>query len=60
MKAFKESTEGQYKGSIIDVAKLLRVALTGLTQTPDLYQIMQAMGKERIVGRLNKFINLLN
>ena len=35
-----------------DVAMALRVALTGRTNTPDLYSIMQVMGKERITKRI--------
>lgn len=41
-----------YKGTVADVAKVLRVLLTGRTQTPDLYSIMQAMGEERLFSRL--------
>lgn len=40
-----------------DVAMNLRVALTGRTNTPDLYSIMQAMGAERVVSRIKDVIN---
>jgi glutamyl-tRNA synthetase len=43
---------GAYKGTVTDVAKVLRVLLTGLTQTPDLYSVMQAMGRDRVFARL--------
>jgi glutamyl-tRNA synthetase len=49
-----------FKGNVADVAKIFRVALTGRTQSPDLYQIMQVMGQERLVNRLNNFVKLLN
>ena len=53
-KAYKiESTK--YKGTVADVAKIFSVLLTGKTKTPDLYEIMQVMGKERVVARLNNF-----
>lgn len=42
-----------YKGTVADVAKVLRVLLTGRTQTPDLYSIMQAMGEDRVFSRLS-------
>ncbi|MDR1360935.1 MAG: glutamate--tRNA ligase [Rickettsiales bacterium] len=35
-----------------DAAMALRVALTGRTNTPDLYSIMQVMGSERVIKRL--------
>ena len=35
-----------------EAAMALRVALTGRTNTPDLYSIMQAMGKERVEKRI--------
>jgi glutamyl-tRNA synthetase len=44
---------GAYKGNVSDVAKIFRVALTGKIQTPDLYSIMQVMGKERVFKRLS-------
>ncbi|CAG7600333.1 hypothetical protein PAESOLCIP111_00386 [Paenibacillus solanacearum] len=34
---------------------LLRIALTGRTQTPELYDMMQVMGEDRVRGRLNAF-----
>ena len=35
-----------------DVAMNLRVALTGRTNTPDLYSIMQVMGEKRVLSRV--------
>jgi len=49
---FKKNPE-QYKGTVADVAKVFRVLLTGRKETPDLYSIMQTMGKERILKRLS-------
>lgn len=40
-----------------DVAMNLRVALTGRTNTPDLYSIMQVMGSDRVVNRIKDVIN---
>ena len=45
---------GIYKGWFGDMMMVLRVALCGKTYTPDLYLIMQTMGAERIVQRLNR------
>lgn len=55
MKAYKNNPEN-YKGSVVDVTNILRVALTSLTTTPDLYSIMQILGKEKILTRFDKMI----
>ncbi len=54
MKEYKKSPE-KYKGSVVDVAKIFRVLLTGKEQTPDLYSIIRVMGKERVIRRLSIF-----
>jgi glutamyl-tRNA synthetase len=43
-----------YKGHVGDVAAVLRFALTSCTNTPDLCEIMQIMGKERVIRRLER------
>lgn len=43
----------KYKGQLADVAKVFRVLLTGKTNTPDLYSIMQVMRKEMVEKRLS-------
>ena len=45
-----------YKAHVGDVSTVLRVALTGRTNTPDMYEIMQVLGKESIIKRFNKAI----
>lgn len=45
----------KYRGQVGTIAKLLRVLLTGRTQTPNLCLIMQVMGLERITKRLKTF-----
>jgi glutamyl-tRNA synthetase len=50
-KQYKLAPE-KYKGQVGDIAKIFRVLLTGKTNTPDLYSIMQAMGRERVQKRL--------
>ena len=50
VKEFKENP-GKYKAHVGDVSTVLRVALTGRTNTPDMYEIMQVLGKERISER---------
>lgn len=43
-----------YKGHVGDVSTVLRVAVTGRTNTPDLCAIMQTLGKERTLTRLQQ------
>lgn len=51
MKAYKANPEN-YKGSVSDVAEILRIAVTGHANTPDLWTIMQILGKEHVLKRL--------
>ncbi len=55
MKAYKANPEN-YLGSVADVAEMLRIATTGLANTPDLWTIMQILGEEKTVARLDKAI----
>ena len=51
MKSFKKNPSS-YKGHVGDVTMVLRVTLTGSTNTPDLFEIMQIMGVSRVIDRL--------
>lgn len=42
-----------YRGSVSDVAEILRIAVTGMPNSPDLCTIMGILGRERSVARLN-------
>ncbi len=52
MKEYKEHPEAK-KGSIADVSNIIRVGVTSLSQTPDLYVILKLLGKDRIKNRLD-------
>ena len=58
MKAFKADPSA-FPGSVSDVAEMLRVATTGLTNTPDLCTIMQILGKEATLSRLENAVKAL-
>ena len=45
-----------YKGHVGDVSSLLRVALTGRRNSPDLWEVQQVMGAERVGRRINAAI----
>ena len=53
MKEYKENPT-KYKGSVADISNIIRVAITSLTQTPDLYIILKLLGTKRLKERLAK------
>lgn len=58
IKEYKKNPE-IYKGNVSDITGVIRVALTSKTNTPDLYEIMKLLGKEKIQERFTKYINSL-
>lgn len=55
MKEYKNNPDA-YKGSVADVSTVIRVATTTSCMTPDLYEILRLLGKERIEKRFQKFM----
>lgn len=53
MNLYKENPN-KYLGNIADVSNVLRISLTTKTTTPDLYEIMQILGKDKIQDRFTK------
>ena len=53
-KAYKQEPE-KYVGHIGDVCEAIRVAVTSLKATPDLYEILKYLGKERALKRIEFF-----
>ena len=53
VKEYKQNPDN-YKGHVGDISTVIRVALTGRCNTPDLYEIMQILGEESIKTRINK------
>ena len=51
MKEYKENPD-KYKGSVADISNIIRVGVTSKSQTPDLYVILQLLGKDRIEKRI--------
>lgn len=54
MKEYKENPDN-FKGNVADVSTVLRVAITTRSMTPDLYEIMKLLGKERLEKRISLF-----
>ncbi len=59
MKVYKQDPTA-YAGSIADVSMFLRVAVTGKLNAPDLYTVMQILGKDETVSRIRAMIEKLN
>ena len=53
VKEFKANPE-MYKAHVGDVSTVLRIALTGRTNTPDMYEIMEVLGKTSMTKRFEK------
>ncbi len=52
MKEYKENPDG-FIGSIADFSDIIRIAITNRHNTPDIYSIMQILGKENVINRIN-------
>ena len=55
VKEYKQNPE-KWPGHVGDISTVLRVAITKRRNTPDLYEIMQVLGKENVEKRLQKLI----
>ena len=53
VKEFKADPDN-YLGHVGDISTVLRVALTGRQNTPDMYEIIQVIGKNSVIERLEK------
>lgn len=50
-KLYKKNPE-EYKGHVGDISMFVRIALTGKTNSPDMYEVMNILGKERSLNRI--------
>lgn len=53
-KDYKNNPES-YKGHVGDVSAVIRLALTGKLESPDIWEIQQILGEERVCNRLQNF-----
>ena len=51
VKEFKANPD-KYPGHVGDISTVIRVKITGRSNTPDLYEILKVLGKERILKRI--------
>ena len=52
-KAYKQNPD-QYKGAVGDVSMVVRVAVAGRQNAPDLQSVMHIMGREQVLARLEQ------
>ena len=55
MKAYKADPTA-FKGNVADISMFIRVAVTGKQNAPDLYTVMQIIGKEKTLARIENMI----
>ena len=56
---YKKEPE-KYNGHIGDISSVIRVAVTGRTNSPDMYAVMQIIGREETLKRIDDAIEFLN
>ena len=54
-KDYKKNPD-QFKGSITDVSNVVRVAIVGRTNSPDLWEICHIIGEDKMRNRINKVL----
>ena len=58
MKEYKANPEA-FGGNVADVSMFIRVAVTGKTNAPDLYTVMQILGYDKTIEKINAMISKL-
>ncbi len=58
MKAYKADPTA-FPGTVADVSTFIRQAITGKTNSPDLYTVMQILGKDRSLARIQTVMDTL-
>ncbi len=56
VKEYKQNPDA-FKGHVGDVSTVIRVAITSRTNTPDLYYILQILGVDEVMRRIDDAIN---
>ncbi len=59
MKLYKQNPTG-YKGSLADVSMFIRLAVTGKMNSPDMYSVMQILGRDRVLARVHAMAESLS
>lgn len=59
VKEFKSAEPGTYRGHVGDVSAVVRMAVTGRKNTPDLHAVMALLGGERCTARIREYMDLI-
>lgn len=59
VKEYKKNPDA-FKGHVGDVSTIIRLAVTGRTNTPDLHAILGILGYDTVKSRINNAINVLS
>lgn len=57
-KLYKKNPQ-DYKGHVGDISMFIRIAVTGKLNSPDMYEVMQILGKDEVIKRIKDGINKL-
>ena len=52
-KEYKQNPEG-FKGHVGDVSAVIRMAVTGRVNSPDMYTVMSILGRDEVLNRIEK------
>lgn len=58
IKLYKQAPE-EYKGHVGDVSMFIRIAVTGRTNSPDMYEVMKILGSKNVISRIEKELSAL-
>lgn len=58
-KEYRQAPE-RYKGHVGDISAVLRVAVTGRANSPDLYCVMKILGRRRVLERIGRLSDTLS
>ena len=58
-KIYKQNKDA-YHGHVGDVAEIIRISLVGAKNSPNLYNILQILGKDEVNSRIDKVIDYLS
>jgi len=53
-KLWKKNPES-YKGHVGDISMFLRIAVTGRNTSPDMYEVMRILGRDRVLTRITSY-----
>ena len=56
---FYKKDPDAYRGHVGQVSSVIRVAVTGRKNSPDLFEVMQVLGYDKVIARIDESIEIL-